>query len=109
MFDSMQPEGLLPIRAITPELLNKVAEEVTIFDQAQTPPYWWKMIGEAMVQAANTDKSGNGVGQSLLPSTADLIAEQGPDCTMSLVAKLLVIGWRMAEIYLQDEMKKGIT
>ena len=97
---------LLPIEAIKAEIMESVSQQIEAEDRGQsTPPEWWDLVG-AEFDKLVAGRAETAFRDSLLASVRRQIAEKGERATGGLVMKLLVIGWRMAELYLERELEK---
>lgn len=96
---------LLPISSITPELINRMATIITDEDADGIEPEWWNAAKDVFVAAmkSSSDKGS----RAMVVSAAQQIEDNGPRFASSMCLKLLVIGWRMAELYLIESMEKG--
>jgi hypothetical protein len=108
----MEQGRLLPLSAITAKLLNDTSTMITEQDTKQfpEPPAWWATVSRQAVEAAKTGD----VGIALIPSTMkaieDMTTQHGgvtPMVTMSIALKLIVMGWMMAEMYLEQQIEKS--
>jgi len=105
--------SLLPLSAITAKLLNETSEMITEADGRDypNPPSWWRQVGEQAIEAARTGS----MGETLIPSTAKAIEEMmsrgspEPMIALSISLKLIVLGWMMAEKYLEQQIEKSAT
>ena len=98
---------LLPISSITPELLNAVCTEITQRDaeviETGEPPEWWPAMVEVFKEAANTGDLGNSLHLSLI----EHINKHGSTQAGGIAMKLMIMGWRMAEMHLQQSLEKS--
>lgn len=99
---------LLPISSITPELINRMAKIITKEDSQLSPgeaQEWWPAVSKVMREALTT--STDEESRAMVVSAMEMISENGRMAGPSVVLKILVIGWRMAELYLIESMEKG--
>ena len=99
---------LLPISAITAELLEEVALRQIDDDEHHTqekPPEWWIVLREEAKKALGAETNGF---QSLVATVAE---QRGVDPRLAggTVLKLLTIGWKMAGLYLEKELERSAS
>lgn len=99
---------LLPIENITPELLNEVAQTFIEEDADRIVPQWWNVMNEASKVACrqpNGEREAPHLSMLLLAlelalDNCPLGQKEAAGAIGGIVIKSIVMGWRMAEMYL---------
>lgn len=98
--------NLLPVNAITAELLNKVAKTFFDEDREGVVPAWWPACSEKAKAAMNAEFNEGLL--DMMKSALGQVEQHGvePRVIGGLVLKAMIAGWRMAGLYLSEQLEK---
>ena len=96
----MEQSNLLPVNAITSELISKLANILSEEDSKLNGevPEWWKVLAKE----TQTDEF-----YSIIESAMVLVNQVGINKAIGgLMLKAMYAGWRMADLYLSEQLEK---